>query len=231
MCQKLFVDKRIGVVRSKILLSSDFQQNLSVEKHFRHLFIFFKWVRIHIFTPVNELTKMNYIDIVLGLLLLFSAIGGFRKGLIAELASLAALILGVWGAIEFSGITSEFLIENFNVQTRHLNIISFVVTFIVIVILVHIVGNVVNKLVDTVMLGFVNRLAGLVFGIVKSALILSVILVVFDKIDDDIEILSRDAKAESRLYEPIRSFAPSIFPFLNIWDDRDNSDNQKHDVA
>ncbi|MCG6190209.1 CvpA family protein [Maribellus maritimus] len=172
---------------------------------------------------------MNYIDIILGLLLLFSAIGGFRKGLIAELASLAALILGIWGAIEFSDITSEFLIENFNLQTEHLNIISFVVTFVVIVVLVHIVGNVVNKLVDTVMLGFVNRLAGLVFGVLKSALILSIILVVFDKVDDDIEILSREAKAESRLYEPIRSFAPSIFPFLNIWDDRENSEKYDND--
>ena len=174
---------------------------------------------------------MNYIDIILGLLLLFSAIGGFKKGLIAELASLAALILGIWGAIEFSDITAEFLIENLNIQTKHLNIISFVVTFVVIVILVHVVGNVVNKLVDTVMLGFVNRLAGLVFGILKSVLILSVLLVVFDKIDDDIEILSSRAKAESRLYEPIRSFAPSIFPFLDIWDDRENSENTDHEVA
>ena len=174
---------------------------------------------------------MNYIDIILGLLLVFSAIGGFKKGLIAELASLAALILGIWGAIEFSDITAEFLIENLNIQTKHLNIISFVVTFVVIVILVHVVGNVVNKLVDTVMLGFVNRLAGLVFGILKSVLILSVLLVVFDKIDDDIEILSSRAKAESRLYEPIRSFAPSIFPFLDIWDDRENSENTDHEVA
>ena len=44
---------------------------------------------------------MNYIDIILGILLLLSAIGGFKKGLIVELASLAALILGIWGAIEF----------------------------------------------------------------------------------------------------------------------------------
>ncbi len=172
---------------------------------------------------------MNYIDIILGLLLIFSAIGGFRNGLIAELASLAALILGVWGAIEFSDVTSEFLVENFHFKTEHLNIISFVVTFVVIVILVHIVGNVVNKLIDTVMLGFVNRLAGLVFGILKSALILSVILVIFDKIDNDIEILSSEAKSESRLYEPIRSFAPSIFPFLNIWDDRENSEKTNNE--
>ncbi len=174
---------------------------------------------------------MNYIDIVLGLLLLFSAIGGFKNGLISELASLAALVLGIWGAIEFSDVTSEFLVENFNMKSDHLNIISFIVTFIVIVILVHIVGSVVNKMVETVMLGFVNKLAGLVFGVLKSALILSVILVIFDKIDSDVQILSEEAKSESRLYEPIRSFAPSVFPFLNVWDDRDNSTQADDKVA
>ena len=174
---------------------------------------------------------MNYIDIVLGLLLAFSAISGFRKGLIVELASLAALILGIWGAIEFSDITSEFLVENFNMNSDHLNIISFVVTFVVIVILVHIVGSVVNKLVETVMLGFVNKLAGLVFGILKSALILSIILVVFDKIDEEVEILSSKSKAESRLYAPIRNLAPSIFPFIDIWDENRKTEAAEDEVA
>ena len=97
---------------------------------------------------------MNYIDIILGVLLLLAAIGGFKNGLVAEIASLAALVLGIWGAIEFSYVTSEFLVDNFNLKTDHLNIISFIVTFIVIVILVHIVGNVVSKMLETVMLGF-----------------------------------------------------------------------------
>jgi membrane protein required for colicin V production len=47
---------------------------------------------------------MNYIDIIIGIVLIVSAISGFRKGLIVEVASLAALILGIWGAIHFSGI-------------------------------------------------------------------------------------------------------------------------------
>jgi len=172
---------------------------------------------------------MNYIDIVLVLLLVFSAIGGFRKGLIVELASLAALILGIWGAIQFSDITSEFLVENFNLETNYLNIISFIVTFIVIVILVHIVGNVVQKLVETVMLGFVNKLAGLIFGIIKAALILSIILLVFEEIDEDMNILPEKAKTESRMYEPIRSLAPSILPFIDFWDNNDKSDRKKND--
>jgi membrane protein required for colicin V production len=170
---------------------------------------------------------MNYIDIILGILLLLAAIGGFKKGLIVELASLAALILGIWGAIEFSYITSNFLIDNFDWKWDHLATVSFIITFIVIVILVHIVAKTVTKLVETVMLGFVNKLAGLVFGFLKGAIILSIVLVVFDKINEDINILSEKTKTESRIYEPLKNFAPSIFPFIDFWDDENKSENDK----
>lgn len=171
---------------------------------------------------------MNYIDIILGILLLLAAINGFSKGLISEVASIAALILGIWGAIKFSYITTDFLIENFNMHSEHMNIISFVITFVVIVILVHIIGSTVSKLAETVLLGFANKLAGLVFGVLKSALILSIILVIFDKIDKDVHIISREAKENSRMYEPIRSFAPSIFPFIEGWE-IDLKDNQEYE--
>ncbi len=174
---------------------------------------------------------MNYIDIVLALILVLSGISGFRRGLIAELASLAALILGIWGAIEFSDVTTDFLVENFDWKSEHLNIISFIITFVVIVVLVHIVSGVVNKMVEAVMLGFLNRLAGLIFGIVKASLILSIVLVVFDKIDNDVEILSPELKSESRMYEPIRNLAPSLFPFIHSWEDAEPSKSRSNEVA
>jgi len=165
---------------------------------------------------------MNYIDIILGILLILSAIGGFKNGLIAEMVSLAALILGIWGAIHSSDITTDLLIRYFKLQSEHLNIISFIVTFIVIVILVHIVGNVISKMVDSGLLGITNKLGGLVFGVVRSVLFLSIVLMVFDKIDNDVQIIPEDVKAKSRMYEPIRNIAPSIFPFIDIW-----NNNQK----
>jgi len=170
---------------------------------------------------------MNYIDIILLVLLILSAIGGFKNGLIAEVVSLAALVFGIWGAIEFSYITADFLTEKLNLNTEHLNIISFIVTFVVIVILVHIVGNTINKMVEAVTLGFVNKLAGMVFAVLKSALILSIILLIFDRIDKDVKILPEKAKSESRMYEPIKNFAPSLLPFINFWDD--NSERSKDD--
>ncbi len=171
---------------------------------------------------------MNYIDIILLILLILAAISGFKNGLIAEIVSLAALILGVWGAIEFSYITADVLTDKFNFTSSHLGIISFVVTFVVIVILVHIVGNVVNKMAETLMMGFINKLAGLIFGVLKSALILSIILIVLDFIDEDVKIIPERVKAESRMYEPIRSFAPSILPFINFWD-KDKTEESSND--
>lgn len=170
---------------------------------------------------------MNYIDIILGLLLIFSAIGGFKNGLITELASLAALILGIWGAIHFSDITTGLLIKYFDIKSGYLNIISFGVTFIVIVILVHIVGSAVNNMVDSGMLGITNKLGGMVFGLLRSILFLSIVLMVFDKIDNDVQILPENTKAKSRMYEPIRNIAPSIFPFIDIWNDNQKPDKKK----
>ncbi len=160
---------------------------------------------------------MNYIDILLIILLAIAAINGLVKGFVEELAGLAGLILGIWAALHFSGMVADFLTSQFNWTFRHLSVVAFFITFVLVVILVEIVGSAVNKLVKAVHLGFVNRLAGLVFGVVKGALILSVLLVVFNKIDKDVHILSATTKAESKLYEPVKNFAPGIFPFLDFW--------------
>jgi membrane protein required for colicin V production len=92
------------------------------------------------------------------------------------------------------------------------------------------VGNSVNKLIEVAQLGVLNKLAGLLFGVLRSALVLSIILLVFNKIDKDVEILSQEAKTESRLYEPVRKLAPSIFPFIQNWVDSKDSENQEENV-
>ena len=92
-------------------------------------------------------------------------------------------------------------------------------------------GSAVTKMIDVVMLGFINKLAGLVFGVLKAALILSIILLVFDFIDEDVKILPEDAKNESRMYAPIRDFAPSLLPFIDFWNDKRNEDSFNGDVV
>ena len=74
---------------------------------------------------------MNYIDLVFGIILIIAAIQGFRKGFIVELASLAALVLGIWGAIKFSDWTAGFISRTTSFHSDHLSTIAFVITFII----------------------------------------------------------------------------------------------------
>ena len=172
---------------------------------------------------------MNYIDIIILILLVLSAIGGYKNGLITEVASLAALILGIWGAIQSSYITTDLLIRYFDLQSKYLNIISFGVTFIVIVILVHVVAGVINNMVNAAMLGVLNKLGGMIFGVLRSILFISIILLILDKIDRDIQIIPEDTKSGSRMYEPIKNIAPSIFPFIDIWNDKEQPFKKEED--
>jgi membrane protein required for colicin V production len=87
----------------------------------------------------------------------------------------------------------------------------------VIVILVHIVGSVVSNLVDSAGLGILNKLGGMVFGLLRAILFLSIVLIVFDKIDNDVQIIPEKTKEGSSMYEPIKNVAPSIFPFIDDW--------------
>ena len=160
---------------------------------------------------------MNYLDLILGILLLLAAINGFAKGFVEELAGLIGLILGIWIAIHFSDIVANFLSENLHWDIKQLSIIAFIITFIIVVILVQIIGSVISKMVKAVHLGFLNRLAGVALGLAKGALILSVVLIIFNKIDKDVHIISQETRADSRLFEPIMNFAPGIFPFLDFW--------------
>lgn len=166
---------------------------------------------------------MNYIDLVLGIILIVAAIQGFRKGFIVELASLAALVLGIWGAIKFSDWTADFITDTTNYHSEHLSTIAFVVTFIAIVILIHILGKVLDNAVNAVALGFLNRLAGIIFGVLKAAVILSIFLLLFDTIDENVHILPSKQKTESKVYLPMKQLVPTLFPFIKLWNTNDKT--------
>ena len=75
--------------------------------------------------------NLNYFDVVIAIFLLWSAYRGISKGFVIMAASLAALVLGVWGAIRFSGFTQAKLLEFFDMQTQYLGLIAFAITFLI----------------------------------------------------------------------------------------------------
>ncbi|WP_452224864.1 CvpA family protein [Lacinutrix chionoecetis] len=155
---------------------------------------------------------MSVIDIVLGALLLFGLVRGFMKGLFVEIASLIALVAGVYGAIHFSYFVAEFLMERTDWTEKTINITAFAITFVIIIIVISLAGKALTKLADFAALGILNKLLGGVFGALKIGLILSVLLIVFDKMNNTITFLEEENINDSLLYEPVKSIAPIVFP-------------------
>jgi membrane protein required for colicin V production len=159
---------------------------------------------------------MNLLDIILLVPIIWLAYRGFTKGLIIELASLAALILGIIASIHFSWFTAEILTGFFSISEEYLSIVSFIITFVAVVFLVYGIGRLIEKFVDIVALGFLNKLLGGVFGILKSVLFLSAILLIISSLDQNEKLITGKMKEESRLYAPIASIVPMIIPAIDF---------------
>jgi len=171
---------------------------------------------------------MNYFDIVTGILLILAIIKGFKNGLIIELASLVALVLGLFGAIEFSSITEAYLIEY--IDSSHIGIVAFIITFVLIVVGVHLLAKVVDKLVSAIALGMVNRVLGAVFSLLKYAFIISVIMAILGSFEQTYSVIPKEQKESSKLYGPLNSIAPSVFPYLRFDEVREQIDNAKKGI-
>jgi membrane protein required for colicin V production len=157
---------------------------------------------------------MNYFDIVILIVLLFFLIRGLIKGFFIELASVLALILGIWGALRFSGFVGNKLTELFDLTTQWLGLISFAVTFVLIVIGVHFVAIIVDKLFSAIALGWLVKILGAVFGVIKALIIVSVVLVFLNTVDERVNFLPPDKVEDSVLYRPVAQIAPAIFPLI-----------------
>lgn len=157
---------------------------------------------------------MSIIDIVLGALLLFGLIRGAMKGLFVEIASLFALVLGVFGAIHFSYFVADLIEPKVDWNEKTMNIVAFATTFVIIVLAISLAGKALTKLADFAALGMLNKLLGGVFGALKIGLILSVLLIVFNKLNKTLPFMEEEELEESILYKPVKSLAPMIFPTL-----------------
>lgn len=157
---------------------------------------------------------MSVIDIVLGALILFGLVRGLMKGLFVEIASLVALIAGVYGAIHFSYFAKDLLVEYVDWSEKTLQITAFAITFVVIVLAISLAGKALTKLADFAALGLFNKLLGGVFGGLKIAFILSIALLLFNKLNNNLTFVSEEEIENSVLYEPVKSLAPMIVPML-----------------
>ncbi|WP_298417514.1 CvpA family protein [uncultured Kordia sp.] len=158
---------------------------------------------------------MNFIDIILGGLLLFGFVRGLMKGLFIEVASLVALIAGVYGAIHFSYYAGDFLSDRFETwDEKYINLAAFAITFTVILVAITLLGKLLTKMADFASLGILNKILGGAFGGLKIAVMLGAVLVFFDRTNNTMEFVAKEKIDESILYEPVKEIGGFVFAYV-----------------
>ena len=155
---------------------------------------------------------MNYLDAIILIPILWGAFNGFRKGLIIEVASLLALVVGIYGAIEFSVLTSAWLHKKLDWSENAVQILAFILTFAVIVFVIHMIARGIQKLIKLAALGTINRIFGAFFGAGKYLIIVAALLYIVNSVDKRYPFIEKDKKQDSYLFRPVSSIIPFIYP-------------------
>ena len=160
---------------------------------------------------------MSFLDIVLGIILVLSLFKGIKNGLFVELASLISLILGIYVAIKFSFLARVMLSEFVHWNPKTIQIVAFIITFLLVVIGISIMAKVLTSVADFAQLGVINKLGGGFFRLLKTILIVSIFLNLFEKINFNNTFAKKETLDKSIFYRPIQKTAGFIYPSIEKW--------------
>ena len=158
--------------------------------------------------------EVNIMDLVFGGLIAYGGFKGFRKGVIVELTSLLALVLGIYGAIHFSGYVAEQLTSYIDWDKRYVDLASFGLTSVGIIFGVSLLGKMLTSLAKLVMLNGVNRMLGLLFGGLKLAVFSGVILIFLMKANALFGFIPSEIIEQSLLCETLLGLGEWIFDYV-----------------
>lgn len=160
---------------------------------------------------------MSFIDIIFAALLGYAIYKGLKNGLFVEVASLLALVVGIFVAIKFSHIIRAVIETKVSWDPKYIEITAFALTFIVVVIVIHLSAKLLTKIVDFAYLGWINRLAGAGFSVLKTILALSIVILLFEKVNVNNMLVKQETLDESIFYNPTKEISAFVYPQIEEW--------------
>ncbi|HEY9362070.1 MAG TPA: CvpA family protein, partial [Chitinophagaceae bacterium] len=146
------------------------------------------------------------IDLILAVLMVIAIFKGISKGFIVAIFSIVAFIIGLAAAIKLSAVVAVYIGDQVTVSERWLPVISFTIVFIVVIILVRLSAKLLEKTVQMAMLGWLNRLGGILFFALLYILIYSVILFYAGQL----QLIKQETMEASVCYRYISPVGPKV---------------------
>lgn len=120
---------------------------------------------------------MNFLDIILIIILLACMIYGGWKGFIRAVFSILALIGGTLIASRLYFLAASIL-ARWITYSPYAKIAGFVLIFILSSLIISLAGSFLRKIIRTIHLNWLDRWAGVVFGLIKGVVITAIIVLV-----------------------------------------------------
>lgn len=102
------------------------------------------------------------LDLIFVVILVLAIYKGYQRGLIVGIFSFLAIIIGLAAAMKLSTVVAGYIGEAVKVSDEWLPVISFAAVFIIIVLLVRLGANAIQRTAEVAMLGWVNRIGGII---------------------------------------------------------------------
>lgn len=157
---------------------------------------------------------MNFIDVLFLIPIAYFSYKGFKNGLIIEVFTLLAFLVGIYAGINFSDGTASLLRNNWGFTSEYLPTIAFTITVLVVGAMVYFGGKFLEKIVDITGLSIANKMGGVALGFLKSLYLLSVLAVLMESYDEKNDFISEETKEQSLLYEPVKELSIQTIPHM-----------------
>lgn len=115
-------------------------------------------------------------DVCCVLLLGLAVFNGFRKGLVAAAFSLLGILLGLFIARHFSQMLGSWFRLHYQYEGKWVVIGAFVTLFIGTIIVMKLIGKLIETALSLALLGWANKLGGIIFYLLFYAILLIVVL-------------------------------------------------------
>ncbi len=164
---------------------------------------------------------MAALDIIIGLIVLVAAVGGFMRGLVQEVLSLASWIMAAMALHFMHPALSEGL-RNFYQAEPGVPLLAFALLLLVPYAAMKIIISNISEASDGALLGPIDRVLGFGFGAIKGALIavFAFAMLVTGK-DDDWGYDGRPQwMTEARTYAAADAFSRQLLPEIGLRRDR-----------
>ena len=157
---------------------------------------------------------MNIIDAIILICLIPAIFQGFRKGFISQAISIVSIIAGIWASARFADIVTEWIAQYITASEQILKIVAFVIILTAVFFLLGLLGRLLESVLNFVLLGWVNKLLGVAFSLIKAFLILGLIALAINSLCTSFELTPSEAFQTSTLYPVISDMADNVFPFI-----------------